>query len=176
MFVQILYHLFYAQRYLVSSIPKCVYFCLFCLCTLNILLRIISFCAISVCEISFLGHSRFSDKIGSDFQQKNRDRDREWESGVAFAGAEAGHRHAARVNPDSHSRSRKFGIGSRFGSRFGSDFQNREWESGVRNSERQSCYNGHSRLGIEESGVTWKKPLPNPLPIPIGSQNFAHWM
>ena len=129
---------------------------------------------LSVCEISFLGHSRFSDKIGSDFQQKNRDRDREWESGVAFAGAEAGHRHAARVNPDSHSRSRKFGIGSRFGSRFGSDFQNREWESGVRNSERQSCYNGHSRLGIEESGVAWKKPLPNPLPIPIGSQNFAH--
>ena len=43
----------------------------------------------------------------------------------------------------------------------------------MRNSERQSCYNGHSRLGIEELGVTWKKPLPNPLPIPIGSQNFG---
>ena len=53
---------------------------------------------------------------------------------MAFAGGEAGHRHAARVNPDSHSRSRKFGIGSRFGSRFGSDFQ--KIGSGFENLEK----------------------------------------
>ena len=68
-----------------------------------------------MCEISFLGHSRFFWQIGSDFQPKNRDRDREWESGVR-----------KKVTPDSDSRSRKIGIGSRFGScfgsRFGSDF------------------------------------------------------
>ena len=73
--------------------------------------------------------------------------------------------------PISHSRSRKFGIGSRFGSRFGSGFQ----KIGI--EMKFSPYNSNnseSRLGSEKSGVTWKKPLPNPLPIPIGSQNFAH--
>ena len=103
--------------------------------------------------------------------------------------------------PISHSRSRLFGsrVGSRFGSRFGSDFfKNREvkeshsrfWKSHSRNgsrhgsriigigSEKSGVRNleiSLSRIGIEESGVTWKKPLPNPLPIPIGRQNFAHW-
>ena len=85
-------------------------------------------------------------------------RDREWDLGVT------------KVTPDfwkSHSRN-----GSRNGSRHGSRIIGIGSEkSGVRNLEISL-----SRIGIEESGVTWKKPLPNPLPIPIGSQNFAHWM
>ena len=85
-------------------------------------------------------------------------RDREWDSGVT------------KVTPDfwkSHSRN-----GSRNGFRHGSRIIGIGSEkSGVRNLEISL-----SRIGIEESGVTWKKPLPNPLPIPIGSQNFAaHW-
>ena len=37
----------------------------------------------SLCKISYLGHSRFSDKIGNDFQQ-NQDRHLDRELGVAF--------------------------------------------------------------------------------------------
>ena len=94
------------------------------------------------------------------------------------------------------------GFGSGFGSRFGSDFFKIGsgflslpdfWKSHSRNGSRTDSRHGSriigigseksgvrnleislSRIGIEESGVTWKKPLPNPLPIPIGSQNFAH--
>ena len=135
-----------------------------------------AFIYVPVCEISFLGHSRFSDKIGSDFQQKNRDRDREWESGVAFAGGETGHRHAARVNPDSHSRSRnsdsRSGSGAVSGAVSGVTFrigsENREWEilsvravimvtpdSGLRNREwlgrSHSRTRSRSRSGVRIS-------------------------
>ena len=114
---------------------------------------------------------------------------------MAFAGGETGHRHAARVNPDSHSRSRnsdsRSGSGAGSGvasskslpipqSRVGSDHYNSsdaqnfslpiltpDSESHSRNGSRTGSRSRIFGIGSEKSGLTFQifKPTPDFLKV-----------